>query len=458
MKIRTRLTIYFTLLIMVIVLVRSVIMYYSIQNYADKVFYERIRAKAVTTAQRLLYLQNVDSALLAKIDKTQADLMLNENIEVYDSSDHEIYTNNDTVTYHLTKDQFAQIRNEKELHLLQGKHKIVAFTYNLAGNKNIVVGGGEDQYGDALARQLRWTLIYLAAFSFIMVVIVGWIFAGQALAPIAIVVKKVTTLSPIEKSERLEPMSEKDEIAALVATFNDLFDKLEEAFKLQKFFVANVSHEMNNPLAKIKSQIEVSLIQNRDKEDYKKILKSVLEDVNEMIILMQDMMKFSKISKETLTYDEFRIDELLFEIRDNIIATSQLDKVDIELSNPPLNDREFIIKANKPLIATAIKNIINNACKYSPDHTAQLTLSIHEGRVIVSVTDHGPGISAEDLPYIFNIFFRSQSALSSKGFGIGLALAQRILKAHGYDIEPSSEPGRGTTFTISLYHTKKATP
>jgi signal transduction histidine kinase len=448
MKIRTRLTIYFSLLIMVVVIIRSLVLYYSIASYSERVFFERIKAKAVTTAQRRLYLQNVDSALLARIDKVQSDLLLNENISVYDSADREIYTNNDTINYNLSKELFDRIRDQDEIHYQEGRHKIVGFEYNLAGNRNIVIAGAEDQYGEALLQEMRYQLLLLALLSMGVVVVLGWNFAGRALAPIALIVKKVSTLSPIEKSERLDPPSEKDEIAALVTTFNDLFDKLEESFKLQKFFVANVSHEMNNPLAKIKSQIEVSLIQNRDKEAYREILESVLEDVNELIILMQDLMKFSKVSKDTLTYEDFRIDELLFEIRDSVLENNPFCQVDIILTDPPQSDKTFVVTANRPLITTAIKNVVDNACKYSTDHAVHLSLHLNKGKLELSIMDKGPGIDPEDLPYIFNIFYRSQHQSTIKGFGIGLALAQKIIKAHGFDIAISSELGKGTVFSI----------
>jgi signal transduction histidine kinase len=284
----------------------------------------------------------------------------------------------------------------------------------------------------------------------LLVGVTGWYFVSRALSPISDIINRVATLSPIENSERLPALTERDEIASLVNTFNQLFDKLEDSFKLQKYFMANISHELNNPLTKIKSQIEVSLMQQRQEEDYRVILHSVLEDVNELTILIQDMMKFSKVSQGGLVYEEFRIDEMLFEVRDDILDNSPEYHINISFTNPPNSDRALICKANKPLIITAIKNIVENACKYSPDHVAFLALMVRSESIVLSIHDNGPGIPPEELTHIFDLFYRSPSIESVKGYGLGLPLAQKIIKAHGFGISVQSELGKGTTFFITF--------
>jgi len=450
MKIKTRLWIYFMLLVMFIVSVSFLILYYAQYRSSERNFYNRLRAKAITTAQRRLYISGVDSLLLAKIDKEERDVYKDENISVYDSMDREIYTNNDTVNYPLSRSLFDRIRAEKEIEYTMGNIRVVAFTYNLAGHRNIVIAGGENKTRDATLSDLRRRLFYLFFISMIMVGLSGWYFVTKALAPIAQVINKVSTLSPIEHSERLTALTGKDEMAALVNTFNELFDKLEDSFKLQKYFMANISHELNNPLTKIKSQIEVSLIQDREKEHYRQILGSILEDVNELTVLIQDMMKFSKVAKGNLVYEPFRIDEMLFDIRDDILANSPDYQIRISFTNPPNSDEVFICKANKPLIITAVKNIVENACKYSTDRIAYLDLIIEAGTTQLSIHDNGPGIPPDELPHIFELFYRSPSLGAVKGYGIGLPLAEKIIKAHGFDISVQSELGKGTTFFVAF--------
>ena len=450
MKIKNRLWIYFMLVVMFIVGVCFLILYFSTYRSSEKSFYKRLKAKAITTAQRRLYVKGLDSLLLSRIDKTERDVYKDENITVYDSMDHEIYTNNDTIDYPLSKDLFERIRIQSDTQYKMGNVRIVAFTYNIKGSKNIVIAGGENKNREATLSDLRRRLFYLFFISMAMVGVAGWYFVSRALAPISDIITKVSTISPIENSERLPALTEKDEIASLVNTFNQLFDKLEHSFKQQKHFMANISHELNNPLTKIKSQIEVSLIQNRDKEYYEKILVSILEDVNELTVLIQDMMKFSKVAQGNLVFEPFRIDEMLFEVRDTLLANATDYKINISFTNPPNSDKALICRANKPLISTAIKNLVDNACKYSPDHIAYLTLIVQDEAIILSVHDNGPGIPPEELNHIFDLYYRSPSIEYMKGFGIGLPLTQKILEAHGFGISLQSELGKGTTFFVTF--------
>lgn len=451
MKIRTRLTLYFTFLVMAIVLAGSAVTYLSVYQYNEKVFYERLYGKAITTAQRRLEMEEVDSALLARIDKYQRDILVDENITVYDSTDHDIYTNNDTIYYKEYKALFDNIRAKKYIHYTEGRYKIIAFTYNVNGNHFIISAGAIDKRGNEILRQLGITLTLILITSGILALFIGWFFVGKSLSPISAITDKVNTISPIEHSERLSPLTEKDEIAELIVTFNRLFDKLEDAFSQQKSFMANISHELNNPLAKIKSQIEVGLMHDRSTEFYKKNLESVLEDVDDLTELIQGLMKFSKLAYGPyMARTALRIDELLFDIRDTILAEHPDYNISINLPFMPTDNNQLLVQANRQLLITAIKNIADNACKFSTDKSAVISLLFDNKAVLISIADNGPGISPTELPRIFDIFYRSPGLQSVKGYGIGLSLSHKILKAHQFDIEVVSEVGMGTIFTIKI--------
>jgi len=451
MKIRTRLTINFTVLVMGIIFAGSVITYLAVSTYHEQEFRKHLYAKSMTTTELLLKVDLIDSAKLKTIDRAQYDLMENENISVYDSTNREIYTNNDTVYFKVYPALFEEIKSKKELWYTEGPYKIVGI-YNPDRFRNyIVIGGAIDKEGDALLKALRYILSGILLISVLIVTITGWFFVGNSLEPISSIINKVITLSPVENSERLPELTEKDEIAALIATFNDLFDKLEDSFRLQKNFVANVSHEINNPLTKIKSQIEVSLIQKRDHESYQQTMLSVLEDVNELIALIHDLLRLSRLMAQSeIVYAPVRIDELLFDVRDDLLFANPGYQIKIEIPNIPLSEEQFIFKGNRHLMMVAFKNIIENACKFSVDKTAYVNLDISPGGISIAVRDSGPGIPASDLPHIFEVFYRSPSMEVVKGYGIGLALANRIVKSHQFAIHVDSVLGVGTTFVVKI--------
>lgn len=449
MTIQPRLTIYFTVLVMALVLVLSFISYVSIQSYSQEEFYSRLEEKARSTAGLLLKVNQIDSAILKSIDRSEFDLLSHENISIYNANFREIYSTNDSVYFKVSPGLFAEIRSKKYVRYREGDYKIVGLYLGNRGNDVVVTAGAIDVQGHILLRKVRTGLFITLVAAMLVTLIMGWFFVGRALHPITSIIQKVRNLSPVEHSERLLPLTEKDEIADLVLTFNGLFDKLEDSFHMQRGFVSNASHELFNPLTKIKSQLEVSLIQNRDNESYRETMYSVLEDLNDLILMIQDLLNFSRLqTNHVVAHSPLRIDELLFDIR-NLVRQQYPDyHIHIHLTNPPQSDEQLIFYGNKQLLTTAIKNIVENACKYSPDKSAALDLVIENEAISLAVADRGPGIPADTLPFIFEPFYRSPGVGRIKGFGIGLALAHRILKAHKFAIKVESTIGQGTKFTI----------
>lgn len=170
-------------------------------------------------------------------------------------------------------------------------------------------------------------------------------------------------------------------------------------------FVSNASHELFNPLTKIKSQLEVSLIQNRNSESYRETIHSVLEDLNDLIFMIQDLLNFSRLqTNHVVANTPLRVDELLFDIT-NLVRQQYPDyRIHIHLNDPPQNDQLLIFYGNKQLLTTAIKNIVENACKYSPDHTASLELSIDNEVITLAIADKGPGIHPIPCHLFSNLF------------------------------------------------------
>lgn len=450
MKIRARLTLSFLVTVSAIILLIFAFIYGAAYVYSKQNFNERLYNKALTTAILLMKVDEIDSSLLKTIDKAQQDVLLNEKVVVYNDSGQEIYTNNDLIEVHLTPEEIREIKRKKSHRFVQNKYTVSGIYYTDRYNRAVVIAAAIDKSGDDLLRQLLLMLSLSYLFSLLVVAVTGWFYVGRALEPITNIVKKVANLSPVEKSERLPVATEQDEISTLIKTFNGLFDKLEDSFKLQKNFVANVSHEINNPLTKIKSQIEVSMMQNRNEDQYRKVMHSILEDANDLTVLLQNLLQFSKISSgHEMPLAPFRIDELLFDVRQAVVQNNSAYKVTMEFESVPNDEAQLVVTGNKALFAIALKNITENACKFSINHTAKVVLSATDG-IIISIIDNGPGIAPTDLPHIFEPFYRSPSMESVKGYGIGLALAHRIMQAHGLQLQVKSFAGQGATFYINF--------
>jgi signal transduction histidine kinase len=285
------------------------------------------------------------------------------------------------------------------------------------------------------------------------VVISGWFFAGQAVNPISEVIQQVDKLSPKRLEERLKSPDFEDEIGKMVSTVNRLLERIENAFKLQKTFIANVSHELKNPLTKISSQLEVSLLKERESADYRKTISSVLEDTQELAAITESLLELNKLSLTDTQagFNEWRIDEILWEARSLTQKLNSAYKVSIDTQHMPEDEEMLLVKGDDKLILTALKNLMENACKFSPTKSAQVSFKNSGNNIQIFVKNEGKGIPANDLPYIFQPFFRGENTASSKGYGIGLSLVERIIQIHNGQISVVSVPDSYTEFTVTFH-------
>ncbi len=244
----------------------------------------------------------------------------------------------------------------------------------------------------------------------------------------------------------------KDELALLAQTFNKMLSRLEFAFKTQKSFIANASHELRNPLTMITGQLEVILMNERSNEEYRKTIHSLLEDIknlnhisNRLLLLAQTTSEFSDVE-----FGMVRIDDTLWTARKEILKQHEQYKVSVTFAQTIDNENSLMVSGNELLLKTVLSNLIDNGCKYSRDHSCKVYINHENDRVIIHVSDQGMGIPAEELNMIFQPFYRAGNAIGIRGHGIGLSLVEKIVSLHKGEIKVISELGQGTEFILYL--------
>jgi signal transduction histidine kinase len=285
-----------------------------------------------------------------------------------------------------------------------------------------------------------------------LVFISGWIYSGRALRPIQKIIGNVQNISPQNLSQRLEESPHPDEMGKLILIFNGLLARIENAFKLQKMFVSNVSHELKNPLTNITSQLEVTLLNERPREEYQRTIESVLEDIkslNHLSISLLDLARLTQDS-DSFTMAEVRLDEILWDARERVGAIDHNYKIEVSIKDMPEDESRLLVNGNPHLLRTAFQNLMENACKFSEDARAEVELVCKPNELWVQVADRGPGIEKKDLENVFQPFFRTDATSKVKGYGVGLSLSQRIISIHKGKISIESTPGSGTRITVIL--------
>jgi signal transduction histidine kinase len=456
MQIRTRLTLQFTVLVSAILVLAFSILYFFVWRHQRDEFRGRLHDKALTAAILLLKVDKVDSALLKTIDLSKRDVLFRENITVFDSLGKGLYTNNDSLYFKITDQQFKTILRGEQLFLSEGEYDILGLPFEYKKNSYVIIAGAINLRGKQHLDFIIRLLYLLTPLLIVIVAVSGWIFAGRALKPIVRVMKEVQEISPVEMTQRLTSSKNADEIGKLISIFNQLLERIEDAFKLQKAFVSNVSHELNNPLTKITSQLEVTLLNERHNEEYKTTIQSVLDDIKELNTLCSSLLELAYINQANQIFHmtSVRVDELLWEIREDLMSSKKAYKIQVHIDQMPEREEELCADLHPQLFKTALINFIENACKFSQNQTAFLSLSSSKNELTISVIDKGPGIEKAEIKKIFQPFYRTDNTSKVKGYGVGLSLAERIIAIHRGSIAVNSTPGVGTEIKIVL---KKAT-
>jgi len=334
----------------------------------------------------------------------------------------------------------------------EGAKEVVAYHYADNNSRLVMVVAGEDIEGRENLRNLLEILLISFLVGNIFVLIAGYFFSKGLLQPVKNISRDVAEISAQNLARRIEPGKSKDEWYQLSVTINDLLNRLQESFDMQRRFISNASHELSTPLTAISSQLEVSLQRERTAEEYKNVLQSIHQDVQHLTKLTQTLLEFAKASGNPggLEIDLVRIDEIILGLPAAVAKINSAYTVKIEFENLPEEEESLLVFGNEPLLFTAINNIVVNACKYSGDHVANVKLQVLENTIVIDVKDNGKGIETDEIEKIFQPFYRTDESRTEQGFGLGLSLANRIIKIHKGSIDVSSEINKGTTFHIKL--------
>lgn len=460
MPVRWRITLLFTIVVFIILsIVFSAIYYFSYRSRLARINL-RLTNRAITSARLLSQSELFDRYLVERIDSLTTITLTDKSVQAYNFLNRKIYSYserpNDTIA--VTTRLLDDTRIREQIYFTEGERDVIAYYYTDNNAKIVMVCAALDVEGKKYVAQLKNILILCFLAGIGIALVGGFFFSKQLLNPIRNITREVTEISAHNLARRIHTGKAKDEWHNLSATLNDLLNRLQESFELQRRFISNASHELSTPLTSISSQLEIALQRERNAAEYQRVLGSVLQDVRHMNKLTQTLLEFAKAAgnKGGLELNLVRIDEILMDLPSSMQKQNNQYEVALRFDNLPENEDELLVFGNGELLVTAISNIVSNACKYSPDHRAVIDFTIRGGVFSIRISDNGPGIPESELFNIFLPFYRVNNGNTTKGFGLGLALAYQIIKLHKGEIAADSAPGLGTVFNVSIPSAGKA--
>ena len=279
----------------------------------------------------------------------------------------------------------------------------------------------------------------------------AWISSRQALHPLDNVTKTALQITSADDLSRRIPYSGSptDEVGQLVAAFNQTLSRLENLFYTQRRFLADVGHELRTPLTVVKGNVG---LMRKIKEFDEESLATIEDEVDRLTRMVGDLLLLAQAEsgKIPLANELVELDTLLLEALNQMKVLAH-DRVQLNLGNID----QVLVCGDRDRLKQVIVNLIGNAINYTPKGGEIIVgLGKVTDRAQLTVTDNGPGISPEDMPHIFERFYRGEKSRTrqkdGKGFGLGLSIAYWIVRNHGGRIEVNSTVGQGTTFCVWL--------
>ena len=304
--------------------------------------------------------------------------------------------------------------------------------------------------GDELAglRRTAWLLAGSGGAVFLLGLAGGWWIGARALRPIAEISATAAKISDGDLGERIRPADSESELGQLARDLNNTFARLQAAFARQAQFTADASHELRTPVAVVLAQTQSALARERPAAEYRESLAACQRSAQRMRGLIESLLVLARFdSDETAEADE--LCDLAGIAEESVALLEPLaDEKNVRIS---VEAAPAYFRCNAGQLAQAVGNIVSNAICYNrPGGSVRVAVHPEADGAALTVTDTGQGIAPEDLPHIFERFYRVEKSRSAgqEHSGLGLAIAKAIIEKHGGTIEVASEPGAGTTFRV----------
>jgi len=446
LKVKDRLSLQFTFMFAVLLLMVLTGIYLFVEHSRVKSFFNKLDDRAITVAQFYLAEDNLSKENFKKVLKKFPQSLSNETIRIYNDHFQPQFIREGSIHYDL--DILKQVIVQKQLHLSQDKRQITGIYYvDNSGNFIIMVSAIDDN-GFHDMHDLGLIMFFFFLASLIITFFMGSVFSRISLAPIVRITNNLKEIRASSLDLRL-PIAEKkvDEIDSLSLTINQLLEHLEQSFESQKSFIANASHELRTPITTILGEAEITLMHPREGEVYRSTLTNIIKETERLSYIINSLMELIQTNVENSDFQNVRMDELLWEIKDELSDKTTEDHINIKY-NLPYDPAKYTLPGNRQLLFIGISNILKNAIKFSDNKEVSCEIFCDSKGINILIRDQGIGIEQKDLKNIFQPFFRAANALYYPGYGIGLSLTNNIIRLHNGTINIISKINKGTEFHI----------
>lgn len=329
----------------------------------------------------------------------------------------------------------------------RGIFRFAIVPFKVAGAPAILEDGVDASAIRKSIARLRTSLLLILPLILTIAVSGGYLLAGRALVPIIGLARDLARIEPRELSRRLDSGALNDEVARLTRAINALLDRVERAANAERRFATDAAHELRTPLTVLRTGLEVALGHERTPAEYADTLRSALAEVVALCAMADQLLTLARLDQEaSLERERLNLGALLREVVEAVEPLVQAKQLSLAIDAP----EGVAVDGNRIHLRRLAVNLLDNAIKFTPARgRVEIGVEARDGNAILRVADNGPGIPREDLPLVFDRFFRSK-ARDEPGNGLGLGLCREIVRLHRGHITAANRAGGGCEFAVTL--------
>lgn len=431
MNLKQRFSFIFSCLFSVLLATVTITVYFLFARFRQDEFSALMTEKAMTTAKLLIVVKEIDYKMQKIIDSNSVNKLYNENTQIYNENKKLIYKSNDTLALNWTNADLDELKRKQKIFKKTPTNDVLGL-YDIWDKKGYyVLISAKDTY-DAKLSYLRYLLFGAFVIGTTIVWILSFRLSKRALKPLDIFRKNIQEITDSNLKVRLSEEKREDEINALANSFNQMMDRIDNAYNRQKEFTGNASHELRTPVARITAQIENLLHREELDPVTISILTSVSEDTFQLSEIISSLVALADINsrEHNSSFVKLRLDEMIFNAVAELSKVYPEFKLKFEIENKTSSDSDLEVMGDETLLKIVLINLLKNAYIYSDNGTPECVIRQNEDHIELNITNTGVVPVVDDVATLFTTFYRGSNTRHISGSGIGLSIVKRILQYH----------------------------
>lgn len=451
MSIRKKIFLYFSAVTLTLTGAALFFIYTLFYEYREEEFQQRQKEIITSTLQFLTEIEKIDAEILQALERITIEEIYDEKILLFNRRKELMYESIDDTRIPDYPEILENLSAENPwMEQKDGLYDVVGI-YLESGNRSFYgISKAYDNFGYTKLEYLRYVLILTFIGISLVVIFISYFLSKKISNPIVALTHRIKTYNFDKEYEPIQLQRTRDEIDVLTQRFNELMQRMNEAFSFQKHVTHHISHELKTPISILVSNFE-RIEKENEPQKLRALIRTQKENTKSLSDIIHALLEIAKAeSGQSGHQRSVRIDELIFDLAEELNQLYPDFQFAIDYASAPSDDEKLTVFGNPALLRSALMNLMTNSIQYSSDQKAEIIIAPLDKEISISVANNGPVITEAEKPHLFQRFFRGANSQGKRGFGLGLVFIHKILSSHGGKIHYRTEGEFRNVFEVQI--------